>query len=61
MRTIGASNWAGQEVDLQFTYKATDWMIIHGGYSHYFTGTYLSETGPSFDADFAYLQASLLF
>ena len=61
VRTIGASNFAGHEVNLSFTYKATDWLTVHGGYAHFFAGDYLSETGPSDDADFAYVQASLAF
>jgi hypothetical protein len=61
VRTAGASNFAGHEVNLSFTYKATDWLTVHGGYAHFFAGDYLSDTGPSDDADFAFLQASLVF
>jgi hypothetical protein len=61
VRTIGASSFAGTEVDLAFTWKATDWLTVHGGYSHFFAGDYLEDTGPGDDADFAYLQAALAF
>jgi hypothetical protein len=61
VRTIGASNFAGHEIDLAFTYKPTDRLTIFTGYSHFFAGDYLSDTGPSDDADFAYLQATIAF
>lgn len=61
VRAVGASNFAGHEVDLSFTWKATDWLTFHGGYSHFFAGNYLADTGASDDADFAYLQATLAF
>jgi hypothetical protein len=60
-RAIGASNFAGHEANLSFAYKATEWLAVHGGYARFFAGDYLSDTGPSDDADFAYLQATLSF
>ncbi len=42
-------------------WKATDHLTIEGGYSHFFAGSYLSDTGPSDDADFGYVQASVAF
>lgn len=57
----GASSYAGSEVDFTFTYKASKWLGFHGGYSHFFAGDYLGDTGAKSDADFVYLQASIDF
>lgn len=61
VRTLGASNYVGHEIDLAFTYKPTEWLTIFTGYSHFFAGDYIQATGPSDDADFAYLQATFQF
>jgi hypothetical protein len=61
VRSVGASNFAGHEIDLACTYKANDWLSIFAGYSHFFAGDYLKDTGPSDDADFAWLQATVAF
>ncbi len=60
-RTVNASNFAGQEIDLAFTYKPTDWLTIFTGYSHFFAGDYLKDTGAHDDADFGWIQATLQF
>ncbi len=46
----------GDEVDLTAEYKATPWLNMLFGYSHFFAGKYLQETGANDDADFFYLQ-----
>jgi hypothetical protein len=56
-----ASNYAGSEVDLTVTYAATKWLALEAGYSHFFAGDYLADTGASDDADFGYVQATLTF
>jgi hypothetical protein len=56
-----ADNYAGSEVDLTVTWKVNRVFQIQAGYSHFFAGTYLSDTGASDDADFGYLQATLTF
>jgi hypothetical protein len=56
-----ASNYAGSEVDLTVTYAATKWLAIEAGYSHFFAGDYLADTGASDDADFGYVQATVTF
>lgn len=61
VRAIGASNFAGHEVNLEATYKPTDWLNILAGYGHFFAGNYLADTGASDDADLAYVQATLTF
>ena len=60
-RRIGASNYAGQELDLTVTWKVSKALKILAGYNHFFAGDYLSDTGPSDDADLGYVQAQLLF
>ena len=63
MRDIspGASSYAGSEVDLTLTYAPEKWLGFMAGYSHFFAGSYLSDTGASSDADFAYVQMTIKF
>ncbi len=56
-----ASNFVGQEIDFIVTWNATKSLQFQGGYAHFFAGDYLADTGPSDDADFGYLQATLSF
>lgn len=61
VRTVGAGNFAGQEIDFTATWKATKQLTFLVGYSHFFAGDYLRDTGPHDGADFAYVQATLSF
>ncbi len=54
VRTIGARNFAGQEIDLTVTMILSENIKVQTGYSHFFAGDYLVDTGPHSDADFAY-------
>ena len=56
-----ASSYVGSEIDLLVTYQPVKFLIIWAGYSHFFAGDYLSATGPSDDADFGYVQATISF
>jgi len=56
-----ASNYAGSEIDLTVTWNANKHLQIEGGYSHFFAGDYLADTGPGDDADFGYVQAKITF
>ncbi len=56
-----ASNFAGSEIDLTVSWKATKNLSFLAGYSHFFAGGYLGDTGSKSDADFAYVQATLEF
>ena len=56
-----ADNYAGSELDLIVSYAATKWLTVEGGYSHFFSGPYLADTGPDGDADFGYVQATITF
>lgn len=59
--TPEASAFAGQEIDLTVTWKPAGWASLLAGYSHFFAGDYLGDTGAAADADFLYIQAGLTF
>jgi hypothetical protein len=59
--TPGARNYVGSEIDLTASYQPVKFLILWAGYSHFFAGDYLRDTGPSDDADFGYVQATLSF
>ena len=56
-----ASSYVGSEIDLLVTYQPVKFLNIWAGYSHFFAGDYLNATGPSDDADFGYVQATISF
>ncbi len=61
VRTIGASNFAGHEIDLTANWKVNKHLSFLVGYSHFFAGAYLRQTGSASDANFGYVQATLSF
>ncbi len=61
VRSIGASNFAGHEVDFTTNWKVNKNLSVLFGYSHFFAGDYLRATGKHSDADFGYVQATLSF
>ncbi len=61
VRTIGASNFAGHEIDFTTNWKVNKHLSFLVGYSHFFAGDYLRQTGAHSDADFGYAQATLSF
>jgi hypothetical protein len=56
-----AGHYAGSEIDVLVTWSANKRLTIEAGYSHFFAGSYLGDTGASDDADFVYVQATLTF
>lgn len=56
-----ASSYAGSEIDLVATWNVNKHLQFEGGYSHFFAGDYLGDTGPGDDADFGYVQAKVTF
>ena len=60
-QTGSASNYAGSEMDALVSYAACSNFTVTAGYSHFFAGNYLSDTGAGSDADFIYLMTSLKF
>jgi hypothetical protein len=61
VRTIGAGNFAGHEIDLTVTYECTKNVKVQAGYSHFFAGDYLSDTGADSDADFGYVMTTFSY
>ncbi len=53
--TPGASSHAGSELDFRLQWKALKHLDVLAGYSRFFAGPYLDDTGAADDADFAYL------
>jgi hypothetical protein len=60
-RTPGASNYAGTEIDFTVSAKLSDHLQTLLGYSHFFAGSYLDDTGAGDDADFAYFMVTLAY
>jgi len=54
-----ADNHAGCEIDFTINAKLTSHLDMLVGYSHFFAGAYLTDTGASDDADFGYLMLTL--
>lgn len=61
VRTIGASPFAGHEVDLTVSYEWRKNVKVQAGYSHFFAGAYLRDTGADDDADFGYLMTTFTY
>lgn len=56
-----ADTFVGTEFDLTVGYTVHRALRFLAGYSHFFAGAYVEDTGPSDDADFAYLQMIIAF
>ena len=56
-----ASSYEGSEVDLTVIWNVRKELTMQAGYSHFFAGEYLGDTGAQDDADFGYVQATLAF
>ena len=52
------SSFAGSEIDVTVTRKYGN-LALQAGYSHFFPGAYVENSGPSADADFFYLMQKL--
>lgn len=64
IRNAGGANvdpYVGSEIDITLTYPFNKHVNAQLGYGHFFTGSYVSDTGPSEDADFVYLQTRISF
>ena len=61
VRTIGANSFAGHEIDVTLTYELSKNLKLQSGYSHFFAGTYLRDTGAHSDADWAYFMTTINF
>ena len=56
-----ADKFAGSELDFTVTCKPLKQLSLLAGYSHFFAGSYLKDTGAHDDADFGYVQATIEF
>jgi hypothetical protein len=57
----GTSLEVGQEIDLLFKYAHDVHTLIVLGYSHFFPGAFMKQTGPSDPADFVYASIQYTF
>jgi hypothetical protein len=44
----------GSEIDFLLNWQVDRHLLLYGGYSHFFAGDFIQDTGPSHDIDFAY-------
>jgi hypothetical protein len=51
----------GEEIDLTVNHSINRYVSVGGGYSHFFTGGFVSATGASSDANFGYLMITAGF
>jgi len=56
-----SSKYVGVEMDLVVTYEILRGLVALVGYSHFFTGRFVAQTGPSDDTDFGYVQLQYTF
>ena len=56
-----ASSHIGNEMDLTAKYKLCSYATLFVGYSHFFAGQFLDDSGNADDADFAYVETTLDF
>lgn len=56
-----SDKYAGSEIDFTVTCKPVKQLALQAGYSHFFAGSYLADTGAHDDADFGYVQATIEF
>jgi len=59
--TGSTARYVGAELDLLANYAITRHILGYAGYSHFFTGEFLRETGPSRDSDFLYAAIQYTF
>jgi hypothetical protein len=57
----GASSFSGMEADVLVNYAVSNNCTLTAGYSHFFAGDYLDDTGAGDDADFFYFITGLKF
>lgn len=59
--TPGAGRTVGHEIDLLAGWKASERLHVLAGYSHFFAGSFVDDSGADDDADFFYMQTALKF
>jgi len=56
-----SSAWLGHEIDFTAAYPVTGQIQLSAGYSHFFAGDFIDQTGPGSDIDFFYTQILIRF
>jgi hypothetical protein len=51
----------GQEIDLTAIYSVDKHLTLQGGYSHFFPGSFIEDSGPGRQMDWFYVQATYRF
>jgi hypothetical protein len=59
--TTTRARYVGAETDLLATYNVTRHLLGYAGYSRFFTGEFISKTGPDKDSDFYYVALQYTF
>jgi hypothetical protein len=59
--TTTTARYVGAEVDVYATYNFTRHLLGYAGYSHFFTGDFISKTGKDKDSDFYYAALQYTF
>src|SRR5438477_1192658 len=59
--TTTTARYVGAETDVLATYNVTRHLLGYAGYSHFFTGEFISKTGKDRDSDFYYLAIQYTF
>ncbi len=57
----GSSHDIGQEVDVVAEYKVDIHLAVQAGYSHFFAGDFITQSGTDEDIDFVYASAQHTF
>ena len=59
--SAGSDRAIGSELDLTLGYRFDQHTVGLLGYSHFFAGSFIRESGSSDDIDFVYLQMQYMF
>jgi len=60
-RRTRAGRFVGSELDLRAILRASDTQTFSIGYSRFFAGSFVKDTGPARDADFLYVMSQWRF
>jgi len=55
------ARYVGAELDLLANYQITRHLLGYVGYSHFFTGAFINQSGPGRDSDFVYAALQYTF
>jgi hypothetical protein len=63
LRAAGTSgeSYIGSELDLLLNWQVDRHLLLYAGYSHFFAGDFIEDTGASKDIDFAYMAVVFTF